>query len=397
MPDNFINLPETHQGRISPMPKTMKFTIITLLLVISLALSFTAGCVTETAEPSSTDTGLDAIEEVWHIILEEYVESDRLDTGTLSQGAIKGMMEALDDPYSSYLDAQAYELSMGSLEGKFEGIGAYVGIRDEQITIIAPITNSPAAKAGIKAGDIILEINGSSTSGISLEEAVLRIRGPKGTSVRLTVLHQDDTVPEEIEIVRDEIKLSSVYHEMMEDIAYINISHFSERTNEELSPVFESMVRESATGIILDLRSNAGGLLDSVIDVTSRFLQDGIVLYKEDNQGNRDSYPVKHNGSTTELPMVVLTDNYTASASEVLAGALQDYDRATIAGTRTYGKGSINTLYQLKDGSGLYITTHRWLTPNGRPIEGEGISPDYELVEEDAVQWAIDYLKGNKQ
>lgn len=378
------------------MPKTMKFTIITLLVVVSLALSFAAGCVIETAEPPSTDTGLDAIEEVWHIILEEYVESDRLDTGTLSQGAIRGMMEALDDPYSSYLDAQAYELSMGSLEGKFEGIGAYVGIRDEQITIIAPITNSPAAKAGIRAGDIILEINGSSTSGISLEEAVLSIRGPKGTSVRLTVLHQDDTVPEEIEIIRDEIKLSSVYHEMIEDIAYINITHFSERTNEELSPVFESMVRESATGIILDLRSNPGGLLDSVIDVTSRFLQDGIVLYKEDNQGNRDSYPVKHNGSTTELPMVVLTDNYTASASEVLAGALQDYDRATIAGTRTYGKGSINTLYQLKDGSGLYITTHRWLTPNGRPIEGEGISPDYELVEEDAVQWAIDYLKSKK-
>jgi len=378
------------------MPKTMKFTMITLLLVVSLALSFTTGCVIETAEPSSTDASLDAIEEVWHIILEEYVESDRLDTGTLSQGAIKGMIEALDDPYSSYLDAQAYELSMGSLEGKFEGIGAYVGMRDEQITIIAPIVDSPAAKAGIKAGDIILEIDGNSTSELSLEEAVLRIRGPKGTPVRLTVLHQDETIPVEIEIVRDEIKLSSVYHEMMEDIAYINITHFSERTNEELSPILESMVRESASGIILDLRSNPGGLLDSVIDVTSRFLQDGIVLYKEDNQGNRDSYPVKHDGSTTELPMVVLTDNYTASASEVLAGALQDYDRAIIAGTRTYGKGSINTLYQLKDGSGLYITTHRWLTPNGRPIEGEGISPDYELIEEDAVQWAIDYLNSKK-
>jgi carboxyl-terminal processing protease len=379
------------------MPKKMKFTMITLLLMVSLALSFAAGCVIETAEPPGTDTGLDAIEEVWHIILEEYVESDRLDTSTLSQGAIRGILEALDDPYSSYLDVQAYELSMGGLEGKFEGIGAYVGMRDEQITIIAPIVNSPAAKAGIKAGDIILEINGSSTSELSLEEAVLRIRGPKGTSVRLTVLHQDETTPEEIEIVRDEIKLSSVYYEMMEDIAYINITHFSERTNEELSPIFESMTRESATGIILDLRSNPGGLLDSVVNVTSRFLQEGVVLYKEDNQGNRDSYPVKHDGLTTELPMVVLTDNYTASASEVLAGALQDYDRATIAGTRTYGKGSINTLYQLKDGSGLYITTHRWLTPNGRPIEGEGISPDYELVEEDAVQWAIDYLKANKQ
>ena len=379
------------------MPKTIKFIMITMLLVVSLSLSFVAGCVIETAEPSSTDTDLDAIEEVLNIILEEYVESDRLDIGTLSEGAIRGMMEALDDPYSSYLDAQAYELSMGSLEGKFEGIGAYVGIRDEQITIIAPIANSPAAKAGILAGDIILEIDGNSTSELSLEEAVLRIRGPKGTPVRLTVLHQGETIPTEIEIVRDEIRLSSVYYEMMETIAYINISHFTEQTNEELSSILESIARESATDIILDLRSNPGGPMDSVVDVTSRYLQEGVVLYKEDNQGKRDSYPVKYDGIKTELPMVVLTDNYTASASEVLAGALQDYDRATIAGTRTYGKGSINTLYQLNDGSGLYITTHRWLTPNGRLIEGEGISPDYELVEEDAVQWAIDYLKSKKQ
>ena len=377
------------------MPKTIKAVMITLLLVASLALSFGAGCVQDTEDSSSADLGLDVIEEAWQTIFEDYVDRDKLDSSTLSQGAIKGMVEALDDPYTSYLDAQTYQLSRSDIAGKFEGIGAYVGMKDKQITIIAPSADSPAAKAGIRAGDIILEIDGSSASEISLEEAVLRIRGPKGTSVRLLVLHQGETIPEEIEIVRAEIELSSVYFEMIEDIAYINITHFSERTNEELSPVLENIAQESATGIILDLRSNPGGVLDAVVDVASRFLQEGIVLYTEDNKGKRTSFWVKLGGLTSELPLVVLTDNYTASGSELLAGALQDHARATIAGTRTYGKGSVNTLHKLQDGSGLYITTHRWLTPNGLLIEGEGISPDYELgEEEDAIQWAIDYLKG---
>ncbi len=380
------------------MLKRIKIIVITLLLVVSLTLSFGAGCAPGTVNPSSADLGLDVVEEAWHIIFEEYVEKDELNASAMSQAAIKGMVEALDDPYTSYLDAQIYQLSKGDLEGKFEGIGAYVGIRDEQLTIIAPIPGSPAAKAGIRAGDIILEVDGSSTSEMSLEEAVLRIRGPKGTSVRLLVLHQGETEPGEIEIVRAEIELSSVYFEMREDIAYINIAHFTKRTNDELSTALESITRESATGIILDLRSNPGGLLKVVVDVASHFLKEGVVVNVADNQGKQTSLSVNPQDVTTELPLVVLTDNFTASASEVLAGALQDYARATIAGTRTFGKGSVNTLHQLKDGSGLYITIARWLTPNERLIEGEGIEPDYplELEGEDAIQWAIEYLKGNK-
>ncbi len=392
------------------MPKTIKFVMISLLLVVSLALSFCAGCALNTTTTSESEVeedvaeiapydsqlGLDVIEQAWDIIFEDYVDKDKLDASTLSQAAINGILETLDDPYTSYLDAQTYQLSRSSLEGKFEGIGATVSIRDEQITIIAPIIDSPAAKAGIRAGDIILEIDGSSTSEMSLDEAVLHIRGPKGTPVRLLVLHQGETTPEEIEIVRDEIELSSVYLEMRDDIAHIIITHFSERTDEELSAVLDSITREAAIGIILDLRSNPGGLLDTVVDVASHFLKEGVVLYVVDNQGNNYSLSVRPDSVTTELPLVVLTDNYTASGSEVLAGALQDHECATIAGSKTYGKGSVNTLHKLKDGSGLYITTARWLTPNGRLIEGEGISPDYELEEEDAIQWAIDYLKGDK-
>ncbi|MFC1940663.1 S41 family peptidase, partial [Chloroflexota bacterium] len=227
--------------------------------------------------------------------------------------------------------------------------------------------------------------------------SVLHIRGPEGTSVRLLILHQGETEAEEIEIVRAEIKIPDVYFEMKEDVAYIRISHFSERTNEALFPILESIAQEKAVGIILDLRSNPGGLLEEVVDVTGRFLQEGVVVYVVDNQG-RTSLSIKPGGLTTELPLVALVNNYSASGSEVLAGALQDYSRAAIAGATTYGKGSVNTLHRLKNGAGLYVTTGRWLTPDGRLIEGEGITPDHELEleGEDAIQWAIDYLKGNK-
>ena len=380
------------------MPKKIKFMVITLLVVVSLALSFGAGCTLGDKTSPSLRESLDNIAEAWDIIFNDYVDKDKLDTSTLSQGAIKGMVEALDDPYSAFLDAEAYQLSLSDLEGKFEGVGAYVDVNEDgQIIIIAPIADSPAAKAGIKAGDIILEINGEPTSEMSLTEAVLHIRGPKGTSVRLLILHQSETEPEEIEIVRAEIEVPSVYFEMKGDIAYIYITHFSERTNEELSPVLESITQEAATGIILDLRSNPGGFLQTVVDVASRFLKEGVVVDVVDNQGRHTTSAVKPKGATTDLPLVVLVDSYSASGSEVLAGALQDYGRAPIAGTTTYGKGSVNVLHQLKDGSGLLITTARWLTPNGRLIEGEGIDPDYELApEEDAIEWAIDYLKGNE-
>lgn len=381
------------------MPRTIKTVIIALLLVVSLALSFGAGCTLAIESPPSADQGLGVIEQAWNLIFQDYVARENLDASTLSQAAIKGMVEALDDPYSAYLDVPTYQRNLTNLAGKYGGIGAYVGVKDEQIIIIAPIPDSPAAEAGIRAGDIILEIDGISTSEMSLEEAVLRIRGPEGTPVKLLVLHQSETEPEEIEIVRAEIELASVYFEMRDDIAYIYIAHFSERTNEELIQVLESLTEEAATGIILDLRSNPGGSLEGVIDVASRFLKEGVLLYVVDNEGNRSSYSVKPGGITTDLPVVVLTDNYSASGSEILAGALQDYARATVAGTRTYGKGSVNTLYQLQDGSGLYLTTARWLTPNGRLIEGEGIEPDYplELEGEDAILWAIDYLKSKKE
>ena len=379
------------------MSKTMKIILISLLSVAILALTFGTGYNLGQI-PAGPSDGLETVKQVWNIIFDDYVDRDHLDPDTLSEGAIEGMLEALDDPYSSYLDAETHQLGLSSLEGELEGIGAQVAIRDEQITIIAPIANSPAAAAGIRAGDVVLEIDGQSTAQMSLAEAVLNIRGPKGTSVRLLILHQDESEPEEIEIVRDKIELPSVHFEMREDIAYINITHFSGHTSEELSATLESMTQEEVRGIILDLRSNPGGILEIVVDVTSYFLPEGVVVSVVDNRKEYTTLEVNPKELTTDLPMVVLVDSFSASGSEVLAGALQDYGRATIAGSQTFGKGSVNVLHKLKDGSGLFITTARWLTPNGRLIEGEGIKPDYELEleGEEAIQWAMDYLKSHE-
>ncbi|MFC2044276.1 S41 family peptidase [Chloroflexota bacterium] len=381
------------------MLKEIKYRTVVLLLIVSLTLSFSAGCALGN-KASTSNTGLDTINEVWEIIFRDYVEKDRLDASTLSEGAIKGMVKALDDPYTSYFNTEIYKLAMSNLEGKFEGIGAYVGVEEGQIRIITPIPNLPAAKAGIKDGDVILEIDGNSTSDISLEEAVLRIRGPIGTMVKLLILHQGETEPEEIEVVRAEIKMPSVQFDMREDTAYIHISQFSMRTNEELSTVLDVINWEETNGIVLDLRSNPGGLLEAVVDVAGHFLKEGVVVHVVDNKGMQASLSVKPTETVTHLPLVVLTDNHTASGGEVLAGALQDYGRAIIIGTKTYGKGSVNTFHRLRNGSGLYITTARWLTPNGHLIEGKGIEPDRELTleGEDTIEWAIEeYLKGDKK
>lgn len=377
------------------MPKSIKITIISVVIALGLMAAFTTGCLVGNDAVVGQFPGLEVLEQVWGLIHSKYVEPDKLDSAALSKGAIEGMLDTLNDPYTAYLDIESYELSMSGITGSFDGIGAYVGMRNGQVTIVAPIPGSPAEQAGIQPGDIIIEIEGVSTEGFTLNEVVLAIRGPKGTPVTIMVIHPDETEPVELTIIREEIEVASVYLEMMDDLAYVQITNFTERTNNELTPILREIEENSAAGIILDLRSNPGGLLSSVVDVTSRFLKDGYILHSQNNAGERDSYAVRNSGRKTSIPMVILTDNYTASASEVLSGALQDYDRAVVAGTVTYGKGSVNTLFKLDDNSGIYITTHRWLTPNGRLIEGQGITPDFEILEGDLVEWAKKYLHDN--
>lgn len=373
------------------MFKKFNSTAIVAIFVISIAASFAAGCLL--APP---DQGLEAVNEAWSVISRNYVDPARVNSANMSSEAIRGMVTAIDDPYSAYLSPEEFQASTNGFQGKFEGIGATVGIKNSVITIIAPIPDSPADKAGIKPGDAILAIDGKSTTGIGVEGAVSLIRGPKGTSVKLLIQHDSENITSEITIVRAEIRLTSVSFSMMGDIAYIRISHFTEQTDKELIPVLSNITQNGAAGIIIDLRSNPGGVLNTVVDIASHFIKDGVIVSTVDNTGRKETLSVTPDSVTTDLPMVVLTDNYSASGSEVLAGALQDYGRATIAGTRTYGKGSVDRLFQLKDGSGIYLTIGRWLTPKGRMIEGQGIDPNpgaaLTLTGDDAVQWAIDHL-----
>ncbi|MFC1911967.1 S41 family peptidase [Chloroflexota bacterium] len=376
------------------MSKKMKYIIISLLSVTILALAFGIGY--DLGGQSALDEDVVSLEQAWYFIFSDYVDKTKLNSGNMSRAAIEGMIEQLDDPYTSYLSNDVYQLGLGGLEGEIEGIGAQVGIREEKLTIIAPIAGSPADKAGIRAGDVVLEVDGKPTAEMSLAEAVLTIRGTKGTAVRLLVLHEGESESVEIEIVRDTIEIASVRFEMRENIAYIHITNFSRQTDEELSPALAGLAGKGAEGIILDLRSNPGGLLDEVIDIASHFLTDGVVVSVVDNKGEKTFHEVKTSEVVTDLPVVILVNGFSASGSEVLSGALQDYGRATVAGSKTYGKGSVNILRELENGSAIYITTARWLTPDGRPIEGEGLEPDIELEleGEEAVQWAIDYLAG---
>lgn len=379
------------------MSNHMKYALVVLTLIAIIALSFGIGYNLGRA-PAGGVQGLGVVEEAWNIIFRDYVERDRLEPQELSKGAIEGMVEAIDDPYTSYLDAETYEIGMSGLEGEIEGIGAQVGMRDERLTIISPIPDSPAAQAGLRADDIVLEIDGESTVDMSMVEAVLKIRGPKGTSVALLIQHQDEAEPVSIEIVRATIELPSVISEMVGDIAHIRITHFSKRTAEEMQAALAETENANAEGIILDMRGNPGGILETVIEVASYFLEDGVVVKVVGGNGEERSLEVEPGGMVSKLPVVVLVNGYSASGSEVLAGALQDHGRATVAGNQTFGKGSVNVSRRLQDGAALYITTARWLTPSGRLIEGEGIKPDIELEleGEEAVQWAIDFLKSQE-
>jgi carboxyl-terminal processing protease len=389
-----------NRKKVNLMYKKYKIALVVLIAVIVVSVSFATGCIigVGTSKPSQSPD-LNLINQAWDAIYQNYVDPTKLDSATLSQGAVRGIVDAVKDPYSAYLDPATYKFFQTDLQGNFEGIGAQVNMnQDNQPIVVAPLENSPAAKAGIKTGDIILAVNGKSTTGMSLTEVVLNIRGPAGTTVTLTILRADEMTPVEIAVVRAQIDVASVKWEMKGDIAYIKIAEFSQTTNDELNKALESIDLNNTTGIILDLRSNPGGLVTAVVDVASHFIKSGVIVTLIDNKGNKTSDSVNPNGIFTELPMVVLVDQYSASGSEILAGALKDYKRATIAGVTTFGKGSYDINIPLKDGSDIYLTVGRWLTPNGNLIEGKGIEPDNILTTtgDDEIQWAIDYLKDLK-
>lgn len=356
----------------------------------------------EISKPTEANTLVDVklppdfaiLSEALKALNDNYVDKTNLDPKKLSEGAVRGMMESLD-PFSSYVDPDTHKLEMSTFEGKFEGIGAVISMKDNQLTVVSPIADSPADKAGINPGDKILEIDSQRTSSMSLVEATFKIRGAKGTSVKLLVLHEGENEPVEIQIVRAEITEKSVSWEMRDDIAYIKITQFLKTTGDDLQSALAEAIDKGARGVVLDLRNNPGGLLTASADVASQFLAMGMVAKVVDDIGNESVVTVKKGGIATHLPMVVLVNNGSASASEIVAGALQDYGRAKLAGSQTFGKGSVQIIHDLSDGSALHITAYKWLTPFGRPIDGVGLTPDIvsDLKDEALVDWAVQYLK----
>ncbi len=364
--------------------------ISAIVILMALFVGYTYGAASQPA-----DKNLASIEDAWKILHQEYVDPSLVDSAALSQAAIQAFMDKLNDPHSAYFDAQMYQQLQNSLSGQYGGIGSSVSIVDGAITTVSVNPGSPAEASGLKPGDVIIEVNGVSTSGMTVEDLVAKVQGAAGTQLTMLVQHEGETTSVLLTITRADIKTPSVSLQMIGDIADIQITEFSDTTNDELTTVFQQMVSDGAKGIILDLRDNPGGPEATVVDVASRFVTKGTILTVRYNDGSEETVKATKQAQTTELPVVVLVNENSASASEVLTGCLQDYGKAAVAGSVTYGKGSVDQFFVLPDGSAIYLTIARWLTPNGHLIEGTGITPDFALEPSvDQVQWAVDHLHG---
>ena len=343
------------------------------IVLILFALAGTPG----TTKADEQYEPLKQFSQVMDLIERTYVRE--VDREELIQGAIEGMLKNLD-PHSAYLDRESFQDMQVETSGEFSGIGIEITIMNGKLTVVSPIEDTPAFRAGLQPGDVILEIDGESTQDISIMDAVHKIRGPKGEEVELTVLHPDSNRPEKIEVVRDVIPLTSVKSEELESgYFYLRITNFNENTTEELQDLL-TKIREPAQGIVLDLRNNPGGLLNQAVSVSDAFLSGGQIVYTKGKvEQSQMSFSAEDQTSDLNVPIVVLINAGTASASEIVAGALQDHQRALIIGERSFGKGSVQTIIPLADGAGIKLTTARYYTPNGRSIQAEGIIPDLQV------------------
>ena len=314
--------------------------------------------------------------QAWDLIHQNYVDQSAVKAQTLTYGAIGGMVDSLGDTgHSVFLTPEDVKLENIAIQGKFGGIGATVGTKDGNVIIVAPMDGLPAQKAGLQSGDIILKVDGQAVTGV--EDAVNHIRGPVGTSVTITIKNSSGTISD-ITIVRAEIPINTVFWQILPgtSIADLQIASFSEGTSTELDTALSAIKAQGVTGIILDLRDNGGGVLSGVIGVASRFLNGGYVLEEKDINGNIKKDPVLTNVPKTNLQMVVLVNQWSASGAEIVAGALQDAGRAKLIGETTFGTGTVLVTYPLSDGSALSLAIQEWLTPSGHTIWHTGLTPD---------------------
>ena len=363
---------------------------LSLLVVLTGCNRVSAGATEPIPPGDRLPAELGTVGEAYRILLDEHVDHDVLEPKRLSDGAIRGMLEALEDPHASYLSAEQHSREQEGYRGYFEGIGAQVTLTEAGLTVIAPIPGAPAEEAGIRAGDLILAVDGADIDGLTLIESVNLIRGPGGTEVTLLVRHVGDFEDVNITVTRGRIPIESTAFRMLDGgIGHLWVYSFSNTTEDEVRRALDELEEVGGRGLILDLRNNPGGLLASVISVTDLFLDSGTILYEIDAEGDRSDYEAARRGPATDVPLVVIVNQFSASASEIMAGAIQTSGRATVVGTSTFGKGSVNIARELSDGSAIYFTIRRWYLSDGTQIEGEGVTPDIE-VESEAHPLPID-------
>ena len=428
------------------MKKIRNLLIILTLVILSFGIGLNTGknekrIVTVKSESiaigdKSKEKGLDfsLFWEVWDRLNIQYLEKKALVPQKMIYGAISGMVASLDDPYTVFLPPDQNKEVKDDLGGKFEGIGAQLGIKDKKIVVIAPLKKSPAEEAGIKAEDWILKVDGKETINWTLPETVSKIRGPKGSKVLLTVLHKDAQKSEDINVVRGEIKVSSVeldevfvecqnkagdsellcikkdtFCESCQVVYYLKLGRFGDTTNDEWTKTIEEIVKRQTKlsenkrlGVVLDLRNNPGGHLSGSVFIASEFLSDGTVVIQQSSDGIKKNYKVDRAGKLINVPLVVLINKGSASASEIVAGALSVRKNVPLVGETSFGKGTIQEAQELKEGAGIHITTAKWLLPDSTNINGDGISPKYKIENDEndpdsdkQLEKAIDVLYQN--
>ncbi len=378
---------------------TLRRLLLVIVFVLSLSGAFTLGTVTGmTVRPASAadePSGFGIFWEVWDLVNRYFVDQDLVDPTKMTYGAIHGMLATLgDENHTAFFSPEEAEQQESSLEGSFEGIGAFVGQEEGQFRIVAPIHGSPAEAAGILAGDVVLQVDGDDITGLPEWEIISRIRGPADTQVTLTVLHPEETDPVDITVTRGKIEIDSVTWRRIPDtdLVYLQISQFAADTGNELQDALKAIQAEAdsgmpVAGILLDLRNNPGGYLAQALRVNSQFLDKGkVILHERDADGELRTYKAVGSGLGRSVPMIVMINEGTASAGEITAGALQENGRARLVGETTTGTGTVLQPFTLSDGSVLRLGVTNWLTPAQNLIKNVGVKPDLEVAQEASVE-----------
>ena len=389
------------------LPQIRRFILIVSVLLLTFVsgwYSHERGLVLPTKDnpkitidrsiPASKDVDFALFWEVWDRIERSYFDKSKIDYRKMVYGAIKGMVSSLEDPYTVFLPPEEQKRTQEDLEGNFEGVGIQIGFKGTQLAVMAPLEGSPAEKAGVLAGDYIIGIKDKAkniergTVGISLFDAVDLIRGQAGTPVTLVLTRQGADAPIEVEVTRAKIDVPSViltFEGKDKNVAHLKLLKFGDQTNIEWDKAIDEVRSKGAKGMVLDVRNNPGGYLNGSISIASEFLTRGVVVVQEDAKGNKTEMTVTGRARLPQLPVVVLTNGGSASASEILAGALRDNNRAKIVGETTFGKGTIQEAQDVANSSGLHVTTARWLTPKGTWVNDGGLKPDKEVKDDPAT------------